>query len=143
MPTTRPVVEKGSSFEELYTKYRAGFVSVALRYVQNRMVAEDIVSGGGNRCCACRAEGVAAHLPRAWTGGFHGPRPRDGSSGVRVAARPPRLRIVPDAVGMPHCRTRGSAARAAGAPRQPLKHSPRGCRTACGVQVVRSGGSWL
>ncbi len=44
MPTTRPVVEKGSSFEELYTKYRAGFVSVALRYVQNRMVAEDIVS---------------------------------------------------------------------------------------------------
>ena len=44
MSTTRPVVERDSTFEELYTKYRAGFVSVALRYVQNRMVAEDLVS---------------------------------------------------------------------------------------------------
>lgn len=44
MSTTRPVVERSSSFEELYTKYRAPFVSVALRYVQNRMVAEDLVS---------------------------------------------------------------------------------------------------
>lgn len=44
MPTTRPVVAPAPAFEELYTKYRSSFVRVAVSYVQNRMVAEDIVS---------------------------------------------------------------------------------------------------
>lgn len=62
MKTTCPVAH-APAFEELYTQYRAAFVAVALRYVQNRMVAEDIVSDCFVTYWENRNGQVVEHIP--------------------------------------------------------------------------------